>query len=47
MYREMIVTSHIVADEDGTLKIGRIEEFVDSKSYLEFAQGVAAAKVSG
>lgn len=46
MVREMILTLHIVTDEDGSLKIGRVEEFTDSKSYLEFYQAIAAAKAN-
>ena len=44
MVRESIFTNHIVTDEDGSLKITRIEEFTDSKTYLDFVQAVAAAK---
>jgi hypothetical protein len=38
----------IVTDEDGSLKIKRIEEFTDSKSYLDLlkALGEARAKVN-
>jgi hypothetical protein len=34
-----------VTDEDGSLKIKKFEEFTDSKSYLDFAQAIAAAGV--
>lgn len=33
---ESILTSTIVLDDDGTLKIGKNEEFVDSKLYSEY-----------
>jgi hypothetical protein len=41
--RESIAIVHIVTDEDGSLKIKRIEEFTDSKLELDFAQAIAAA----
>jgi hypothetical protein len=34
----------IVTDDDGSLKIGQLEEFVDSKTHLENVQLIAAAK---
>ena len=46
MDREMIFIAHIAADEDGNLKIKQFEEFTDSKTYLEFFQGVDKAKAS-
>jgi hypothetical protein len=33
----------IVTDDDGSLKIRQLEEFVDSKTYVENAQLMAAA----
>ena len=42
--RESISTTHIVTDDDGNLKIKRLEVFTDSKAYLDFYQAVAAAK---
>ena len=36
----------VVTDEDGSLKIGRLEEFTDSKVYLENLQAVSVAKAS-
>jgi len=33
-----------VTDEGGSLKIKRIEQFVDSKAYLDSLQAFAAAK---
>ena len=47
MVRESIFTNYIVTDDDGSLKIGRIEEFTDSKAYLDFIEAVAAAKAKG
>ena len=44
MTREAIFIIHIVTDEDGSLKIKQIEDFIDSKSHLDFVQAVAAAK---
>jgi len=44
MIYEAISIMHIVTDEDGSLKIKKIEEFLDSKTYLEFMQAFAAAK---
>jgi hypothetical protein len=41
--RESILIVYIVTDEDGSLKIKRVEEFTDSKSELDFTQAVAAA----
>ena len=42
--RELIVIADIVTDEDGSLKIKKIEEFTDSKAYLDFHQAIAAKK---
>ena len=45
MIRESIFIGHIVADEDGNLKIKQMEEFTDSKAYLAgITQAIAAAK---
>lgn len=44
MNRETIFISHIVADEDGSLKIKHLEGFTDSKAYLDSTQAIAAAK---
>jgi hypothetical protein len=48
MVRESIMIGQIVADEDGSLKIKRIEEFTDSEYYLDLlkALGEAKAKVN-
>jgi hypothetical protein len=41
--REAITIAHIVTDEDGSLKIMQIEEFVDSKGQLDSIQALEAA----
>jgi len=41
---EAITIAHVVTDEDGSLKIKKIEEFIDSKTFLESMQAFAAAK---
>ena len=43
--RESIIIAHIVTDEDGSLKFKQVEDFTDSKTYLDFFQAVAAVKV--
>ena len=40
----MILITQIVTDEDGSLKIKELEEFTDSKAYLDFFEAVAVAK---
>jgi len=45
MTREAITIAHIVTDQDGSLKIKKIEDFIDSKSYLDGVQAFAAAGV--
>ena len=47
MNREMILIVHVVTDEDGSLKIKQLEEFTDSKDYLEFFKAIEAAKEKG
>ena len=42
---ESIYISHIVTDEDGSLKIKQVEEFTDSKAFVEFIQALGAAGV--
>ena len=44
MNRESVFIAQIVSDEDGSLKIKRIEEFTDSKAELEHVQALAAAR---
>jgi hypothetical protein len=44
MTRELIIITDFVTDEDGSLKIKQMEEFTDSKVYLDFYQAIAAAK---
>jgi hypothetical protein len=41
--RESIFITHIVTDEDGSLKINKLEEFTDSKAELDFVEAIAAA----
>ena len=44
-HRESIFIMDIVTDGDSeNLKIKRVEEFTDSKAYLDFYRAVAAAK---
>ena len=42
--RESILIMHMVTDEDGSLKIMQVEDFTDSKAYLDFIHAIAAAK---
>ena len=44
--RESIFITTIVPDEDGILKLKRIEGFTDSKAQLDFAEAVAEAKAN-
>ena len=44
MVREMILIVEIVPDQDGSLKIKTLEEFTDSKAYLDFFKAVEVAK---
>lgn len=46
MNRESISIIHFVTDEDGSLKIKQIEEFIDTKTYFDFLQAVQAAKAA-
>jgi hypothetical protein len=41
--RESIFIIYFVTDEDGSLKVEKLEEFTDSKAELDFAQAIAAA----
>jgi hypothetical protein len=41
--RESIIIAYFVTDEDGGLKIKRIEEFTDSKAELDLVQAITAA----
>ena len=41
---EAVCIAHIVTNEDGSLKIKQVENFMDSKAHLDFVQAVAAAK---
>ncbi|KAF9779289.1 hypothetical protein BJ322DRAFT_1221577 [Thelephora terrestris] len=47
MDREMLLIAHVVTDDDGSLKIKQLEEFVDSVAYREFYQAVHTAKANG
>jgi hypothetical protein len=40
---EMLYIVHIVTDVDGSLKFKKLEDFFDSKAYLEFMGVVRAA----
>ena len=44
MSRESIFIGHVVTDEDGSLKLKQVEEFTDSKTYLDFTQAIAEAR---
>ena len=46
MNREMIWIGHIVTDDDGSLKLKKVEEFADSKTYLELYKAVAEARAN-
>ena len=39
--------AHHHTDEDGSLKIKEIEEFADSKTFLDFLNDIAEAKAAG
>jgi len=41
--QEVIYIAHIVTDEDGSLKIKQVEDFLDTNAYLEFAQSMGPA----
>ena len=41
--RESIFIIHMIPDEDGVLKLEKMEEFTDSKLELDFTQAIAAA----
>ena len=40
---ESIFIQEVVTDDDGSLKVRRVEEFTDSKAHLDFMQAVTAA----
>ena len=44
---ESILIVHITTDEGGSLKIEQIEDFIDSKAFLDFVQAVTEAKTKG
>jgi len=39
----VIYIAHIVTDEDGSLKIKQVEDFLDTNAYSEFAQSMGPA----
>ena len=41
--QELIYIAHIITDEDGSLKIKQVEDFLDTKAHLEFAQSMGPA----
>jgi hypothetical protein len=43
MNYESILIAEFVTDEDGSLKVIKLEEFSDSKAELDFIQAIAAA----
>ena len=43
MNYESIFIADIVTDEDGSLKVKKLEEFSDSKAELDFIQAIAVA----
>ena len=43
MICESMYTIHIVTDEDGSLKIKQVDEFNDSKVFVEMNQAMVAA----
>ena len=44
--QEVIITFHIVTDEDGSLKLIRIDEFLDSKACVDLFKAIEEAKAS-
>jgi hypothetical protein len=44
MNRELISIAYIISDENGSLKIKRIEEFTDSRAELDCVQALAATR---
>ena len=40
------MTFEIVTDDDGSLKIGQLEEFVDSKAHLDDVRAIALARAN-
>ena len=45
--RNSIAIIQTVTDEGGTLKIKRLEEFTDSRTYINLTKASAVAKASG
>jgi hypothetical protein len=46
MIRESILITRIIPGEDGNLKIGQMEEFTDSKAYVDFYKAAAEKRAS-
>ena len=44
MICESMYTVHIVTDEDGSLKIKQVDEFNDSKVFVEMNQAIVARR---
>ena len=44
MNRESILILKTAKDEDGSLKIKRLDEFTDSKAFLDFAKAMEETK---
>jgi len=42
---EAITIAHVVTDEDGSLKIKKLEEFVDSNTLIDIIKAYEAAGV--
>jgi len=42
--RESLFITHIVTDDDGSLKVKQFDEFADPIAYLEMRQAIAAVK---
>ena len=40
---EVMFIMHIAADDDGSLKVKKVEDFRDSKVYLEIREAITAA----
>ena len=45
--RESIYITYIVPDATGILKVKQIDEFTDSKKYLDIMKAIEAAKPGG
>ena len=43
---EIMLTFHIITDEDGSLKVIRLDEFTDSKAWFDLSEAVEKAKAN-